>query len=74
MPSDSNWKSRLATAEEGVRFLVVVGDVVGIDVDAAELFDKRDAFLLDGQGLEPEEVHFEEANGFNEVTVVLRAE
>ena len=65
---------RRAAPEDFVRLLVVHGNVVRIDVDAAELLDQRHAFLFDRERLEAEEVHLQEADRLHEVSVVLGRE
>ena len=66
--------SRLTASEKLVSLLVVVGDVVGIDVNPVKLLDERNALLLDRQRLEAEEVHLEKADRLHEVSVILRGE
>ena len=61
-----------AASEKLVRFLVIVGNRVGINVDSVELLYERNALLLHRQRLETEKVHLEEAYRLHEVSVILR--
>ena len=61
----------LALAQEGVGLLVVLGDSILLDRDAA-LADQLEGVLDEGEGLEAEEVHLHEAAFLEEVHRVLR--
>ena len=53
---------------------IVDGDLVDVDLDAAALLDVQQGFLDDREGLEPEEVHLDQARRLDDRAFVLRHE
>ena len=61
----------IAPAIDFIGFLVVNGNGFDVDVRTVQFLDVVQAGVNDGQGVEPEKVHFEHARFLDIVTVVL---
>ena len=53
---------------------IINRDLVNVDLDAAALLDVQQGFLDDREGLEPEEVHLDQARRLDDRAFVLRHE
>ena len=50
---------RVAAAKQVVRFLVIKGQPIEVDIDVLGFFNQVDGFFEDGKRFEPEEIHFQ---------------